>query len=104
MTTQRKPSIQFAMMNDQDPGVVDDEDGDREINFLVDVSHGKARIWTKPWVGGDEWNTAGKSALLGAVFAGAPTGPLLECVRKHKGIGITDRIRDVLEFVIGGGK
>ena len=39
VAAQRQPCIQFAMVDQQDLRVVDDEDGDREINFLVNVRH-----------------------------------------------------------------
>ena len=37
---QRQPLVQVAMVDEQDLALVNDEDGDGEINFLVDVSHG----------------------------------------------------------------
>jgi hypothetical protein len=32
--------VEFAMMDDEDLGFVDNEDGDGEINFFVNVGHG----------------------------------------------------------------
>jgi hypothetical protein len=40
MSAERQPRVQLAMMNEQNLPVMNDEDGDREINFFVDVSHG----------------------------------------------------------------
>lgn len=85
-----KPAVQFTVMNDEDLGVVDDKDGDGEIDFFVDMGHG---------VVGQRG-----SAFLGPVFAGAPAGPLLERVGEHEGIGVTDGVGNVLEFKVGSGQ
>src|SRR5436305_1356745 len=37
---QRQPGVQLAMVNQQNLSAVNDKDGDRKINFLVNVSHG----------------------------------------------------------------
>ena len=37
---ERQPFVQLAMVDDENPAVVDDKDGDGEINFFVDVGHG----------------------------------------------------------------
>ena len=39
VSSERQPFFQIAMMNDEHLAVVDDKYGDREINFLVNVSH-----------------------------------------------------------------
>jgi hypothetical protein len=41
VTAQRQPLVELAMMNEQHLAVVNDKDGDGEINFLVDMRH----IW-----------------------------------------------------------
>ena len=47
MAAERKPFIQFAMMDDEDLAVMDDEDGDGEIDFFVNVSHRRRSIATE---------------------------------------------------------
>ena len=39
---QRQPFVQLAVVNQQNLTVVDDKDGDGEINLLVNVSHGRS--------------------------------------------------------------
>ena len=41
---QRQPFVQVAMMDDQDFAVVNDKDGHRKINFLVDMSHSETSV------------------------------------------------------------
>lgn len=54
MSADREPAIEFAMMNDQDPSVVDDENGDCKVDQLVDVGHvnsrrGRCRVDSLPF-------------------------------------------------------
>ncbi len=35
-----QPAVEFSVVTDEDLGVVDDKDGDGEIDFLVDMGHG----------------------------------------------------------------
>jgi hypothetical protein len=37
---ERQSFVEFAMMNDANPAVVNDKNGDSKINFFVDVGHG----------------------------------------------------------------
>src|SRR6185437_13320149 len=41
VAAEREPGVQFAMMDQQDFSAMNDEDGDGEIDFFVDVSHDK---------------------------------------------------------------
>ena len=36
---QRQPLVQVAVVDEQDLALVNDKDGDREVNLLVDVGH-----------------------------------------------------------------
>ena len=40
MPAERQPFVQLAMMDEQNFAVVNDKNGDGEINFFVDVGHG----------------------------------------------------------------
>jgi hypothetical protein len=40
VSAERQPLVELAMVDQQDFAVMNDEDGDREINLLVDVGHG----------------------------------------------------------------
>ena len=40
MAADWQPLVQFAMMHQQNLAVLDDEDRNSEINFLMDVRHG----------------------------------------------------------------
>ena len=40
MAAERKPLVQFAMMHQEDLAVLNDEDRNCEIDFLMDVRHG----------------------------------------------------------------
>lgn len=40
VASEGKPAVEFTMMDDENSGVVNDEDGDGEIDFLVDMGHG----------------------------------------------------------------
>ena len=40
VSADRQPLVELAMVNEQNLFLVNDEDGDGEINFFVDVGHG----------------------------------------------------------------
>ena len=41
VSAKRQPFVQLAMVDEQNFAVVNDEDGDGEINFFVDVGHAR---------------------------------------------------------------
>lgn len=56
MSAEGKPAIEFSMMDDEDLGVVNDEDGDGEIDFLVDMGHGvESAVWINPFAPCIHW-------------------------------------------------
>lgn len=66
MSAERQPFAEPAMVDEQDLAVLDDEDGDREVDFLMDVRHG--------WMGAGTGADAQRPGWVGCFGVGLAMG------------------------------